>query len=193
VALDREIGRIVDRLEEMGILDETVFIYTSDNGYFWGEHRLVDKRWFYEESIRIPMIVRYPRRIPDPGRRAGQMALNVDVAPTLLELAGLPIPASIEGESFAPVLASPNAPGRTAWLYEYFKEFPYNVPQHFAVRTNTHAYAEYDTGRAPELYDVLRDPRQKHNLIGTPEGEALQRELERLLAELKVHKRIRPS
>jgi N-acetylglucosamine-6-sulfatase len=193
VGLDREIGRIVEKLEEMGILDDTVFIYTSDNGYFWGEHRLVDKRWFYEESIRIPMIVRYPRRIADPGRRAAQMVLNVDIAPTLLDLAGLSVPAFMEGQSFAPTLASPLAPGRTAWLYEYFKEFPYNVPQHFAVRTRTHVYAEYDTGRAPDLYDVVRDPRQKHNLMGTSEGDALQPELKRLLAALKVHKRVRPS
>jgi N-acetylglucosamine-6-sulfatase len=190
VALDREIGRIVERLEQMGILDETLFIYTSDNGYFWGEHRLVDKRYFYEESIRIPMIVRYPPLIHDPGRRRDQMVLNVDIAPTLLELAGLQAPTAIEGDSFAPILKSAAAPGREAWLYEYFKEFPYNVPQHFAVRTKTHVYAEFDTEHRPELYDVTRDPHQKRNLIGTPEGDSLQPEMQRLLTELKAHKRL---
>jgi len=190
VALDREIGRIVERLEQMGILDQTVFIYTSDNGYFWGEHRLVDKRYFYEESIRIPMIVRYPPLISDPGRRADQMVLNVDITPTLLDLAGLQASPSVEGDSFAPILASAGARGREAWLYEYFKEFPYNVPQHFAVRTKTHVYAEFDTEHVPELYDLTIDPRQRRNLIGTPEGDALQPEMKRLLLELKAHKRV---
>jgi N-acetylglucosamine-6-sulfatase len=114
VGLDREIGRIIERLEQMGILDETVFIYTSDNGYFWGEHRLVDKRYFYEESIRIPMIVRYPRLISDPGRRADQMVLNVDIAPTLLALAGLPVPSTIDSRSSPTTSRSTSRPSRRA-------------------------------------------------------------------------------
>ncbi len=167
-ALDREIGRIVSRLEEMGILDETVIIYTTDNGFFWGEHRLVDKRWPYEESIRIPMIVRYPPLTSGAGRRTPQMVLNIDVAPTLLDLAGAPIPQWMDGQSMVPALESESASGRSAWLYEYFKEFPYNVPEMDAVRTDTHMYIEYATSRVPELYDVVADPRQKHNLTAEP-------------------------
>jgi len=173
-ALDREIGRIVERLEEMGILDRTAIIYTTDNGFFWGEHRLVDKRWPYEESIRIPMIVRYPALAGGAaavrGRRASQMVLNIDVAPTLLDLAGVEVPEWIDGRSMLPLLRSPAAPGRKAWLYEYFKEFPYDVPKIDAVRTERHVYMEYDNGRAPELYDVVADPRQRHDLAEAAAG-----------------------
>ena len=159
-ATDREVGRLLDALDEMGVADDTLVVYAGDNGFFWGEHRLVDKRWAYEESIRIPFIVRYPRRIPKAGTRE-QMIINPDLAPTLLELAGLPIPENIEGRSFVPLLGSATAPGRDAWLYEYFRDYPYNVPQHDAVRTRTHKYIEYDG--APSGRTLLSRER--------PEGE----------------------
>lgn len=185
VSLDREIGRVLDRLDELGLADNTLVVYAGDNGYFWGEHRLVDKRWAYEESIRIPWIVRYPGVIPDPGRRADQMVLNIDLAPSLLEAAGVEIPESMQGRSFLPVLRSAEAPGREAWLYEYFKDFPYNVPGTHAVRTDTHIYIEYESRRPPELYDLVRDPRQRENLMGTPEGAKLQQTLKGTLEALK--------
>jgi len=185
VSVDRQVGRVLDKLDELGLADDTMVVYAGDNGYFWGEHRLVDKRWPYEESIRIPWIVRHPGIIPDPGRRAGQMVLNIDLAPTLLESAGVEVPASMEGRSFLPVLRSEDAPGREAWLYEYFKDFPYNVPAHAAVRTDTQIYIEYEGRRPSELYDLVRDPRQKENLLGTPEGDRLQPELEKKLEALK--------
>jgi N-acetylglucosamine-6-sulfatase len=185
VSVDRQIGRVLDKLNEMGVADDTLIVYAGDNGYYWGEHRLVDKRWPYEEAIRIPWIVRHPRVIPDPGRRAGQMVLNIDLAPTLLEAAGIPVPGSMEGRSFLPVLRSPDAPGRDAWLYEYFKDFPYRVPGHRAVRTETHIYIEYEGRRPPELYDLMRDPRQKQNLIGSPEGDRLRPVLKERLEALK--------
>jgi len=185
VSVDRQVGRVLDKLDELGLADDTMVVYAGDNGYFWGEHRLVDKRWPYEESIRIPWIVRYPGIIPDPGRRAGQMVLNIDLAPTLMESAGVEVPASMEGRSFLPVLRSRDAPGREAWLYEYFKDFPYNVPAHAAVRTDKHIYIEYEGRRPSELYDLLKDPRQKENLMGAPEGDRLQPELKKRLEALK--------
>ncbi|RJP21298.1 MAG: DUF4976 domain-containing protein [Candidatus Abyssobacteria bacterium SURF_5] len=185
VALDRQVGRVLEKIDELGISDNTLIVYAGDNGYFWGEHRFVDKRWPYEESIRIPFIVRYPALIHDPGRRASQMALNIDLAPTLLDLAGVPVPAQMEGASLKPVLLERSAPGRKAWLYEYFKEFPYNVPEHFAVRTQTHIYVEYAGRHEPELYDIVKDPHQKRNLIGTADGQLLLPELKRMLEDLK--------
>ncbi|UCD58132.1 MAG: sulfatase-like hydrolase/transferase [Candidatus Hydrogenedentota bacterium] len=185
VALDGQIGRVLDKLDELGIAEDTIVVYAGDNGYFWGEHRLVDKRWPYEESIRIPLIVRYPRLIKDPGRKADQMVLNIDVAPSLLSMAGLPVPENMEGESFEPILLSESAPGRKAWLYEYFKEFPYNVPECNAVRTDTHIYVEYAGKRPAELFDVINDPRQMQNLIDTSEGKRLLPELKPLLEGLK--------
>ena len=190
VALDREIGRVLDKLDELGLAENTIVVYAGDNGYFWGEHRLVDKRWPYEESIRVPWIVRYPGVVPDPGRRAGQMVLNVDLAPTLLEAAGVEVPESMEGRSFLPVLRSPAAPGREAWLYEYFKDFPYNVPGLHAVRTDTHIYIEFEGRRPAELYDLARDPRQKQNLVGTPDGDRLQPGLNEMLEALKRGERL---
>jgi N-acetylglucosamine-6-sulfatase len=190
VAADQQIGRVLAKLDEMGIADNTIVVYAGDNGYFWGEHRLVDKRWPYEEAIRIPFILRYPGLIGDPGRRAPQMALNIDLAPTLLDLAGLPVPENMEGSSLRPVLAEASAPGRQAWLYEYFKEFPYNVPEHFAVRTDRHIYIEYVGGRKPELFDIVNDPKEETNLFDTPEGQRLAPELKQMLEELKRGKKL---
>lgn len=186
VAMDREIGRVLDKLDEMGVAEDTVVVYAGDNGYLWGEHRLIDKRWPYKESIRIPLIVRYPKLMPDPGRRADQMVLNVDLAPSLLEAAGAPVPANIEGRSFLPILRSASTPGRTAWRYEYYKDFPYNVPQSDAVRTRTHIYIEWAGRRPPELYDIVNDSKQTHNLIGTPEGDRLLPDFKEMLDLLKA-------
>jgi N-acetylglucosamine-6-sulfatase len=185
VALDREIGRLLRRLEELGMAQDTVIVYAGDNGYFFGEHRLVDKRWAYEEAIRIPLIVRCPGLIPDPGRQAPQMVLNIDLAPTLLELAGAAPHRVMEGESFLPILRSAAAPGRRAWLYEYFKDFPYNAPETRAVRTDRHVYMEFMGRRTPEMYDVLQDPRQRNNLMGTPQGARLLPQLKGMLEALK--------
>jgi N-acetylglucosamine-6-sulfatase len=183
-ALDREIGRLIDRLDELGLKDNTLVVYASDNGYFWGEHNLVDKRYAYEESIRVPFIVRCPARIPDPGRRAPQMVLNVDLVPTVLDLCGLPASGPLEGRSFAPILASPDAPGRTAWLYEYFRDYPYRVPPHVAVRTDRYKYIEFPH-QPPELFDLAQDPREHHNLAAAPESQALLGEMRTMLKSLK--------
>ena len=189
IALDQQIGRVLNRLDELGIADNTVVIYAGDNGYQWGEHRNMDKRWPYEEPTRIPFIVRCPQLINDPGRRAKQMALNIDLAPTLLDIAGVTVPEKMDGESLAPILRSGSAPGRTAWLYEYFKDFPYNVPASKAVRTNTHVYIEFEGRRPPEIYDLMHDPRQMKNIIDTAEGKQLLPELKQTLEDLKMDKR----
>lgn len=185
VALDQQIGRVLDRLDELGIADNTVVVYAGDNGYSWGEHRIVDKRWPYEEIIRIPYIVRYPDMTNDPGRKASQMTLNIDLAPTLLDLAGATVPEQMDGQSFLPILQSSSAPGRKAWLYEYFKDFPYNVPANKAVRTDTHVYIEFEGRRPPEMYDIANDPHQMNNLMNTEEGKKLLPDLKHMLEDLK--------
>jgi arylsulfatase A-like enzyme len=176
-ALDREIGRLLNRLDELAITDNTIVVYAGDNGYFWGEHNLVDKRWAYEESMRIPFIVRWPLLIPDPGRRAGQMILNVDLAPTLSDLTGSPLSDRFEGGSFLPVLKSSAAPGREDWFYEYFSDYPYRVPPQYAVRTASHKYIEFMTDRKPELYDLARDPKEHRDMYDTADGRKAQAEL----------------
>lgn len=119
------------------------------------------------------------------GRKANQMVLNIDLAPTLLEMAGVAVPQKMEGESFLPILQSPKASGRKAWLYEYFKDFPYRPPTMHAVRTDTHIYIEYLESRKPELYNVVKDPRQLDNLVGKPEARSLSEKLKNKLEELK--------
>jgi len=190
VAMDQQIGRVLDKLDALGLADNTVVVYAGDNGFFWGEHHLTDKRWPYEESIRIPFIVRHPGTIRDPGRRASQMVLNIDLAPTLMDLAGLDPPAFMDGESFAPILQSRHARGRGAWLYEYFMDYPYAVPETRAVRTDRHKYIEYEGKRAAELFDLVSDPREMRNLYRTPEGQALLPELKNALERLEQGQRL---
>jgi len=186
--MDREIGRVLNKIDEMGIGENTIVIYASDNGYMWGEHRIIGINWPYEESIKLPFIVRCPWLIDDPGTRRSQMVLNVDLAPTLLDIAGLPVPEDIEGESFIPFLKNGTAQGRKAWLFEYFKYFPENVPNIYGLRTETHKYFEFEKGLKPELYDLVVDPKEKRNLYGTAEGEALIPGMKAMLKELKAVK-----
>jgi arylsulfatase A-like enzyme len=114
------------------------------------------------------------------------MALNIDLAPTLLELAGVVRPAAIQGTSLVPILKSGTAPGRKAWVYELFRDFPFGgrVPPHKALRTGQYKYIEWQCCRDTELYDLKRDPREMHNLMGTPHGEKLAPRLKQQLAEL---------
>jgi N-acetylglucosamine-6-sulfatase len=187
ISVDEQVGRILEALDAMGITENTVVIYAGDNGHFWGEHGLYDKRLAYEESIRIPFIVRYPRLIQDPGRRARQMVLNIDLAPTLLELAGIVPPAALQGQSLVPIFETAATPGRTAWLYEHFPVFPIPIPGITAIRTERYKYVEYQKGLRPtELFDLKEDPREKINLIQTPQGANQAETLKRALEQLKI-------
>jgi arylsulfatase A-like enzyme len=191
-SVDEQLGRIIALLAEKGILDDTVIVYCGDNGYIWGEHRLYAKHWPYEESIRIPYLVRYPGLIEAPGRRASQMVLNIDLAPTLLALAGARIPGEMQGESFGPIMKNKDAPGRDAFIYELFRDFPFGgrVPAHKALRTGQYKYIEWEACRDPELYDLSADRREMKNLMGTGEGEKLVPALREELAALKEKYRI---
>ncbi|HDP79508.1 MAG TPA: DUF4976 domain-containing protein [Spirochaetes bacterium] len=175
VSVDEQIGRVLKQLEEMKVLDDTVIVYAGDNGYMWGEHRLYAKHSPNEESIRIPYIVRYPRLIPDPGRRAEQMALNIDLAPTLLELAGVRAPGWMQGTSLVPVLKNPKATGRKSFMCELFKDFPFGgrVPPYKSLRTERYKYIQWEKCRESELFDLAADPREMKNIIDTPEGKKL--------------------
>lgn len=187
-SVDEQLGRVIRLLEEMRILDDTIIVYAGDNGYIWGEHRLYAKHYPYEESIRIPFIVRAPGIVRDPGRRARQMALNIDLAPTLLEIAGARAPGSMQGVNLAPVLASARARGRESWMYEIFKDFPFGgrVPPCRAVRTEHYKYIEWEACRKPELYDLKEDPRELKNILDTARGRKMLPSLEKELSRLKI-------
>ncbi|MCG6909612.1 MAG: sulfatase [Deltaproteobacteria bacterium] len=196
VSVDEQLGRLITVLEQNDLLDSTVIVYAGDNGYIWGEHRLYAKHYPYEESIRIPYIVRAPRYlIPEPGRRARQMVLNIDLAPTLLEIAGVPVPASMQGQSFAGILKDRHAPGRSSWVYELFRDFPFGgrVPPHKALRTETYKYIVWECCREPEIYDLANDPRELHNLFPTPRGPSLVEQLEPELERIKQQYGLRES
>ncbi|MGB5746849.1 MAG: sulfatase [Desulfobacterales bacterium] len=185
-SVDEQVGRILNKLEEMQILNDTVIIYAGDNGHFWGEHGLYDKRLAYEESIRIPFIVRYPGMVEDPGRRSSQMILNIDLAPTLLDLVGLDIPPIMQGQSIKTILQSSTAAGRQSWLYEHFPVFPIPIPGITGVRTNRYKYIEYQNDKRPkEVFDLKSDPKEKHNIINTDKGRKLERQLKQELERLK--------
>ncbi|HEV58621.1 MAG TPA: DUF4976 domain-containing protein [Phycisphaerales bacterium] len=173
-SVDDSVGAVYAALQRTGQLDNTVFVFTSDNGFLLGEHGMIDKRTMHEPSIRVPLIVRYPRRI-GPGTRIKQQVLNVDLAPSILELCGAGSLGAVHGRSWAPLLADPSAPWRTAWLYEYNyeKQFPY-TPNVRGVRTDRWKYVHYPHGdggpdrHMAELYDLQEDPGELRNLIHDP-------------------------
>ena len=180
LGLDREIGRLAAR-----DADNTVLIYTSDNGYSWGEHVLTGKRWAYDDNIKVPLIVRWPKGVASPGTVIEEPVLNIDIAPTLLDIAEVPIPATMQGRSFAPLLRGDGVDWREDVFYEYFADFPYQVPPSQAVRTDRWLYVEYDRGLPPELYDTVSDPAQRANLIEDPAHAVTRQELSQRLADLR--------
>ena len=164
--VDDSVGRLVAALEDRGLMESTVVVFTSDNGFMFGEHGLIDKRAMYEASIRVPLIVA-GKGVP-AGERRRQMILNVDYAPTFLELAGVEIPEGVQGRSFVPLLDDTAAAWRTEFLYEYFWEraFP-QTPTVLGVRTDRHKLMRFHgIWDAYEMYDLEADPDERNNLIG---------------------------
>ena len=171
-AVDDSLGRILEWLDETGDADNTVVIYTSDNGFYFGEHGLIDKRSAYEESIRVPMIVSAPGRFLEGATVSSQVA-NLDIAPTILDIAGMSIPEQFEGQSFRGMADGSGNPAqwRDAMLYEYFWEFNFpHTPTTFAIRTNDFKLIQYHgIWDIDELYDMRSDPQEMNNLIEDPE------------------------
>jgi N-acetylglucosamine-6-sulfatase len=149
----------------------------------WGTHDCHGIREPYEESIRLPFLVRAPGRDAGPGARRPQMALNIDIAPTLLELAGLPVPGDMDGQSLGPVLRDPEAGGRDHFLLEFWRYFPEQTPSYAGVRTERYKYVEFERGREPWLFDLQADPGEANNLNGTAEGEAVVGRLRAIMAD----------
>lgn len=186
LAVDEGIGRVFEALESTGEMDSTVIVFAGDNGFFHGEHRRGDKRLIYEESIRIPFLMRYPK-IVKPGSRVSGMALNIDLAPTLLDLAGVAVPATMQGRSLLPLLQGRSVRWRQSFLYEYFREewLP-GIPLMLGVRTPRWKYARYpDIADIEELYDLKDDPGELRNLAQDPSYEGRVEEMRRELQRLK--------
>jgi arylsulfatase A-like enzyme len=187
VAVDENIGRVFDYLEKKNILDDTAIVHSSDHGYFLGEWRMFDKRLMHEPSIRVPLMVRYPKRV-HAGTIRREMALDIDLAPTLLDLAGLPIPAHMQGKSLLPLAAAPDPSFRKEWYYEYYEwPNPEKVPPCRGVRTERYKLIQYLLGSGElELYDLQNDPKETRNLYGSPAFADVQKYLIERLDALRA-------
>ena len=177
LAVDESAGRVMAHLETRGQLDSSLILYMGDNGFAFGEHGLIDKRTAYEESIRIPMLARCPELFK-PGT-VDKVVANIDVAPTLLAVAGLVAPPGMAGADALPLAQGKAVPWRDALLYEYYWErnFP-QTPTVHAIREGQYKYIRYHgLWDIDELYDLSADPLEASNLIFSPGHEAIVRQL----------------
>ncbi|MDO8682027.1 MAG: sulfatase [Armatimonadota bacterium] len=187
VAVDESVGQVLTTLSNMGTLDNTIVVFTSDNGYFQGEHGMIDKRAMYEESIRIPLLMRYPKMVR-PGALINQMVLNIDVCPTFCDIAGEKAPDGVQGKSLKPLLKGKPSGWRSDFLYEYFREGGFAVPDIRGVRTERWKYIEYpNITDTSELYDLKNDSIEMRNLIDDPKSAKtladMRARLQRLVKE----------
>jgi arylsulfatase A-like enzyme len=187
-SVDENVGRVLDYLDRAGLAGNTIVVYTSDQGFYLGEHGWYDKRFMYEESLRTPLLVRYPGAVA-AGRVSTDLVLNLDFAPTFLDFAGVPVPAEMQGRSLRPLLEG-QTPGdwRTAFYYRYY-EFPHgwhDVRPHYGVRTATrkliHFGADLDHW---ELFDLQKDPHELHDVYGDPAYAKDRTDLHRRLDALR--------
>jgi arylsulfatase A-like enzyme len=178
--MDREVGRIVAELERLGLAEDTIIIFTSDNGYFFGEHGLADKWYLYEESIRVPMIVYDPSlHKTQRNRTIDAMALNIDLAPTMLDYAGLAVPKSMQGANLRPWLRGETPEWRKDWFYEHHTAVKI-IPPSEGVRTERWSYLRWmkDASKpVEELYDLQADPLQERNLVAERAHQETLRQL----------------
>ena len=172
---DDNLKRVLDYLDFEKLTDDTVVIYTSDQGYWLGQHGFYDKRLILETSMRMPLLIRYPKRIK-PGSVNDDLCSNVDLAPTLLELAGVETPRAMQGRSMVPLLAGESpADWRKSQFYTYW-----GAPKHYGIRTDRFTYVKVQ-GHPTELFDRLNDPDQLNNVAGDPEHQQAIAELEQEL------------
>lgn len=184
--VDENVGRVLDVLDRLDLTDETVVAYSGDNGFFLGEHHFFDKRLMYEPSIRVPLLVRYPKMIK-PGSTNQELVLNVDVGPTILDLAGVAIPPDVDGKSVKSLLQGISVPWRKDFLYEYY-EYPavHSVRKNRGVRTKRWKYIHYfEEPEEFELYDIQNDPEEMNNLYGNPAYQDVVAQLRERLNELR--------
>jgi N-acetylglucosamine-6-sulfatase len=184
LSVDESIGRIIKYLEDNHLAEDTLVMYMGDNGFVLGEHGLIDKRHMYEESMRVPFLAWCPGMIK-PGSVIEELIQNIDIGPTILDVAGLETPARMDGKSFLPILQGKKIPWRDAAFYEYYWErnFP-QTPTTHGVRTDRYKYIHYHgIWDIDELYDLKNDPNEMNNLIDSPEHQELIKQLNNRMFE----------
>ena len=189
MSVDESIGRVMEYLEEIGELDNTVIVYTSDQGFFLGEHGWFDKRFMYEECLRMPFVIRYPKMIK-AGSTSKAICMNVDFGPTFLDLAGIEVPSEMQGRSFRKVLEKKGripAGWREAAYYHYY-EYPaeHSVKRHYGIRTSDckliHFYNDIDQW---EMYDMKADPQEMRNVYDDPAYADKRAQMHRILEQVQ--------
>lgn len=199
-SVDRNVGRVYDYLKEHNLLENTLIVYTSDQGFYMGEHGWFDKRFMYEESFRTPLIMRMPQAYGGKRGLCPTMVQNIDYAPTFLQACGVNVPSDIQGESFLSDLTNkamtspdgsntvkPHKLNRKAIYYHYY-EYPdeHKVNRHFGIRTPRYSLMRfYGDVNQWELYDLKKDPENMHNLYGQPAYEKLTQKLKKELLQLQ--------
>ncbi len=200
-AVDDGVGRLLDHLDDTGLADNTIVVYTSDQGFFLGDHGMFDKRLMYEESLSMPLLIQYPDRVA-AGVTSDDIVVNVDFAPTLLDLMGVAIPEDVQGRSFAPILDGETPDDwPTSMYYRYWmhRDGAHNCPAHYGVRTRTHKLICYynDPLDQPgahgpidpmewELFDLVADPLEINNVIDDPAYSEIRADLGTELARLQA-------
>ena len=186
-SVDENVGRVLDYLDENGLAENTIVVYTSDQGFYLGEHGWFDKRWMYEESLRMPLIVRYPKKI-SPAVNKKDMVLNLDFASTFLDFAGVPVPKDIQGRSMRPILEGKTPPDWREEIYYHYYEYPawHMVKRHYGIRTKRykliHFYYDID---AWELYDLEKDQHELNNVYDDPAYADVVKDLKNRLDKLQ--------
>ncbi len=189
-SVDDSVGAMLDYLDKNGLAQNTIVVYTSDQGFYLGDHGLFDKRFMYEPSFKTPLLVRWPG-VTRPGTTQDAITGNQDFAPTFLAAAGLPVPADMQGRSFVPLLKRERpADWRTSFYYRYYHDpGDHNTARHMGVRTETHKLIYFWKKDQWEMYDLVKDPNELRNVYDDPAyaklREELKAEMYRLKKELK--------
>lgn len=187
-SVDEGVGQVLDYLKEAGLDKNTIVVYTSDQGFYLGEHGWFDKRFMYEESFRMPFLIRYPGVI-EAGTVSDALTQNIDFAETFLDFAGVPIPNDMQGMSMKPIMVSGTPDDWRTALYYHYYEYPafHMVKRHYGIRTDRykliHFYNDIDTW---ELFDLEKDPNEMNNLIDDPGYDQIEEQLRKQLDELMV-------
>jgi len=185
-SVDDNIGRVLDYLDESGLAENTIVVYASDQGWYLGEHGWYDKRWMYEPSLKTPFIVRWPNTVP-AGVRNADMVSNLDFAPTFLELAGVPIPSDMQGQSLLTTLRDGHDPAMRADFYYQYYEYPgsHCVRRHYGVRTDRYKLIYFYGIDEWELFDLQTDPDEINSVYGQPQMADIEAGLKVRLTELR--------